>query len=200
MFLAALRLAARKEPTKDGLQTGQPVAELTAEVPRRARKAFKKGIKALRKSRPAEAQRRFEEALRLEPEYFQASTALAVLMFDSMLYAAARLFAERAQDVDPQYLPALEVLGALDVVAGDHPEAVEKLAEVIRLSPNRWSAHYYLGLALARQQDCQEASRHLELAAELRSGSEKTEPPTKRRVTSPAPSGWKPWEMPHPRW
>ena len=147
------------------------ILELSMRIPRKARKDYQEAIKALRDSRPADAQRLLIEALKLEPRYFQASTLLAVLFFNSWNYSAARMFAERARSVNPHYLRPLEVLGAVDVVDGKYSEAVTRLVEVVRLSPRWESAHYYLGIALLHSGQCEEGARHLEIAANASSSS-----------------------------
>lgn len=184
--------------------------ELSAKFPRPARKAFEKALKALRDSQLEEAQRKLEEALTVEPRYFQASTLVAELLFDSGNYPESRLYAERARTVDPQYLPALEILGALDVVDGEFPNAISRLSEVVRLGPRRQAAHYYLGIALLHQRECSEGFRQLKIAAELRDNPPKEERPVKIVAESrdnpqrqerpaevstgpPKPPGWGRW-------
>jgi tetratricopeptide (TPR) repeat protein len=168
--------------------------ELSVRIPRKARKLFQIGIKALRNSRPGDAQQLLAEALRVEPNYFQASTLLAALLFNSKDYPAAQLYVERARNINPQYLPALEILGALDVLKGEYPKGIAELSEVVHLSPRRQAAHHYLGLALMQQGQCAEASRHLERAADLRLHPPKPKRPLQEPGISAYayPPGW-PW-------
>lgn len=173
--LAPLQLsdgAASRTPSVSAL-------ELSAKFPRLARKAFEKALKALRDSQPGEARRQLEEALVIEPKYFQASTLLAALLFNSRKYLASRLYAERARTINPQYLQALEILGALDALDGEYPKAIGELAEVVRLLPRRQAAHYYLGVSLLHQGKCNEGTRQLKIAAELRDNPLRQERPVK---------------------
>lgn len=181
----------------DAEECGTPsvsALELSAKFPRQARKAFEKALNALRESQPGEAQEQLEEALTIEPNYFQASTLLAALFFNSKGYPAARLYAERAHTINHQYLPALEILGALDILDGEYPKAITELSEVVRLSPRRQAAHYYLGAALLRRGQCAEASRHLEQAADLRLHPPKPKRPLRELepTVSPPPWAWNP--------
>ena len=159
----------RLEPPEKVWTPTVSVLELTLKVPRGARKAFKKALEYLGKSRPKEARQQLNKALKIEPKYFQASTALAVLLFNSRDYTAARRHARQAQQIDPWYLPALEVLGATDAVDRKYSRAVEELSEVVRLAPSRAAAHHYLGVALLQQNRCAEGFQHLEMAFKLQS-------------------------------
>jgi len=168
------------------------VLELSMQIPRKARKPHQEAIKAFRESRVADGQRLLIEALKLEPRNFQALTLLAAVFFNSGDESAARIFAERARSIDPYYLPALEVLGALDVLDGKYPEGVAKLNEVARLWPSRQAMHHYLGIALLRQGRCVDAYGHLEVAANLTAN-----PPKQRPLKELAPAADSPeWTWP----
>ncbi len=164
--------------------------ELSVRIPRKARKVFQDGINALRNSRRREAQQLLTEALAVEPKYFQASTLLAALLFNSKNYPAARLYAERAYNINPQYLPALEIFGALDVLNGEYPKAIAELSEVVRLSPRRQAAHHYLGVALLRQGQCADASQHFKTAADMRLNPPKYKRPLREAEPTVSPPAW----------
>lgn len=174
------------------------VQELSIKVPRRARKAFKKGVRALRDSRPDEASRQFQAALEIEPRYFRAMTALAVVSFNRGELDLSRRYAEQAIDIDSQYLPALEVLGAADVLSGSYSKAVEELSEVVQLRPRARAAHHYLGLALLHLDECEEARKHLEIAANLSDYQPRQKHPIGRspKPAAPFPTSWP--RLPHP--
>lgn len=143
------------------------VLELTQRIPPKAKKAFEQGIKALRHNRLEEGQGFLLKALTVEPKYFQASTLLAALLFNVKEYSASQMYAERARTIDPDYPAALEILGAIDVLDRRWPQGITELTEVVRYSPFRKSAHYYLGVALSHLGQCEEGFRHLETAAYL---------------------------------
>ena len=164
------------------------VLELSAQIPRQAKKLFQDAIKALRNSRPTDAQQLLTKALAVEPQYFQASTLLAALLFNSRNYPAAQRYAERARDSNPQYLPALEILGALDVLGGEYPKGIAELSEVVRLAPRRQAPHHYLGVALLRQGQCADASRHFKTVADIRLNP----PKYKLRFKEPGISAYQP--------
>ena len=154
----------------DGRKTSSvTVLELTQRIPRKAKKAFEEGIKALRDYRLEAAKQYLMEALAIDPNYFQAATILANLLFNAKEYPASRMYAERALSVNPEYPPALEILGALDVLDGQWLQGVSELTAIVRYSPFRSAAHYYLAVALSHLGQCKESSRHLEMAAYLRS-------------------------------
>lgn len=144
------------------------VRELKQRIPGKARKAVRKALEAWRHSRAEEAERHLAEALKIEPDYFQAAMGLAAMFFDSKRYTAARLYAERAHAANPEYAPPLEILGALDVLEGQAAKAIAEFTNAERYSPLQWAAHYYLGVAFLHIGQCENASEHLEAAAELR--------------------------------
>jgi Flp pilus assembly protein TadD len=158
------------------------VLELSMQIPRKARKAHQDAIKAFRESRVADGQRLLIETLKLEPRNFQALTLLAAVFFNSGDESAARIFAQRARSINPYCLPALEVLGALDVLDGRYPEGVAMLSEVARLWPSRQAVHHYLGVALLRQRRRMDGFQHLQAAASLRAS-----PPERRPLKERAP-------------
>jgi tetratricopeptide (TPR) repeat protein len=142
------------------------VLEITRKVPRGARNAFKEAMKYSRKSHLGEAQQQLKKALRIAPTYFQANAAMAVMLFNSRRYSAARDYARRAHKTDPSYAPALRVLGAIDVVEGDYSRAAKELSEALRLSPRHPGARWYLELARSWQSECAEDTQHLEEIAD----------------------------------
>ena len=172
------------------------VLELTQQTPPEAKKALQKGFKALRHSRIADGQGFLIEALTIDPKYFQASTLLAGLLFNTKEFAAARMYAERARAINPDYPQAIEILGALDVLDGQWPRAISELTEFVRNSPLRKAAHYYLGIACLHLGRCEEGSRHLETVAFL-----SAHPSTPRdRMQDPENSTAAPGFSRHPIW
>lgn len=91
----------------DGAGFAVSIAELKQRTPRKAKRAFRKGLNALRHSRTVEGERFLKEALTIDPHYFQAAAGLAALYFDLKRYPAARLYAELAHTIDPEYVPPL---------------------------------------------------------------------------------------------
>lgn len=152
----------------DGAGFAVSIAELKQRTPRKARRAFRKGLNALRHSRTVEGERFLKEALTIDPHYFQAAAGLAALYFDLKRYPAARLYAELAHTIDPEYVPPLETLGALDVLEGQPARAITEFRMAERSSPLQWAAHYYLGVAFLQLGRCEEGSENLVTATELR--------------------------------
>lgn len=178
----------------DSKTSSVSVRELKQYIPRKAKKAFHNGIKALQEGRPADSQQFIIEALKIEPTYFQASALLADLLFNANKYPAARIFAERAHRLNPDYTPALEILGALDVLDGRLAQGISELIEVTRYAPTRQEAHYYLGVALLRNGQCGDGSRHLETSAYLRDHASETWPHPRLDPRPPA-SSWPTWHL-----
>jgi len=63
---------------------------------------------------------------------------------------AARAATARALAIDPEFGPALRMLGALEVRAGRHAQAVELLGRAIEREPTDYQAHLWLSEAYLR--------------------------------------------------
>ncbi|MHB8834350.1 MAG: tetratricopeptide repeat protein [Candidatus Methylomirabilia bacterium] len=82
-------------------------------------------------------------------------------------YPRAEKFFLRAADINPQFAQTWAELGTNSYLAGEYPKGVEYFRKALTLDPGQASYHYYLGLALdkGRQQD--EALREYRRAVEL---------------------------------
>jgi len=172
------------------------LAELQSEtaVPAKARKLFRKALKADRKKRTLAAIRMLEQAVAVAPGYFQAYGALAVGYLKLGSLDRAKHYAELALLINPDSLPGREIRALVLLVEGRRDEAAARLRELARRSPTRRSVHYHLAKALRRTGEVRLAEEHLlRAAALLRRQSVPKFPP---RI-----SEWKPSDLRLPwRW
>jgi tetratricopeptide (TPR) repeat protein len=159
------------------------VRELRTEatVPKQARKLNKKALAAERKGKPGQALELMEAAVGLASDFFQAHAALAVGYVKAGRILDAEQHVERAEELDPDYLPAREIRGIVMLFAGRYAEAADKLADLAAKAPFRPTVHFYLGQALEQLGDAEKARYHLDRAEELERVAQK-------RLRQPLPS------------
>jgi tetratricopeptide (TPR) repeat protein len=90
------------------------------------------------------AQACLHEALQLDPDQVELHVWLAELASWRDDDEAAREQAERALSRRPDYPPALRMLGALELRAGRHAQALELLERAIAGDPKDYQAHVWL--------------------------------------------------------
>jgi tetratricopeptide (TPR) repeat protein len=145
----------------------QAYARAQALAPRAFEWPYLDAVVLQRLARHAEAAARFEEALRLDPDYLPARVKLAEALLDAgqpdHLAASARLF-ETLVDL-PLSKPAAEFgLGRIEAARGHQEVAVAHLQRAVALFPEWGAAHYALALsyrALGRRDEARLAlERH----------------------------------------
>lgn len=82
-------------------------------------------------------------------------------------YARAEKFFRRAADINPQHAPAWAELGTNSYLAGEYPKGAEYFRKALTIDPGQAAYHYYLGLALDKGRQQQEALRAYRRAVEL---------------------------------
>ena len=115
----------------------------------------------------AEAEKEFQRAIELNPNYPTAHQWYHV--YFRMLGKLDEAYAEikRAQQLDPLSSIISINVGDLYVLKGDVPSAIEEYKKVIEFDPNFARAHGHLGLAYLRQGRQQEALVELQKGVEL---------------------------------
>ncbi len=150
--------------TKDKVLT---VAEMQ-EVPKPAKKLYEQGLKRVRESKPAEAIKQFEEALKVFPDYLLALNKMGEQYMAMDQADKAEATFDRALAVNAKYPLARINLGILMVKSKRFPQAIENLEEANRLDESYPMAHLYLGLALMdkEQPEIDRAEKELTRAVE----------------------------------
>jgi protein O-GlcNAc transferase len=112
------------------------------------------------------AQKSFEEAISLDPEYEEALFNLASLEAESDSAKASSLL-QRALEIDPQYAAAHRQLGLLFQKQGDQEEAEYHLHRALELDPADYWAQMYLANLLGVQGRNDEAEQMYRFATTL---------------------------------
>jgi len=122
-------------------------------APRKARKAYEKGVRAVQAHDLPDAQRDFSEAVAVYPCYARAQTGLGVLLVGKGDLPAAEAALHKAIQCDPNLPHAFVWLGRLLIRERRFSESATILQQGLRLSPRAWelydqlaAAHYSLGL------------------------------------------------------
>ncbi len=82
-------------------------------------------------------------------------------------YARAEKFFLRATDINPQFAQAWAELGTNSYLAGEYSRGVEYFRKALAIDPGLAAYHYYLGLALDKVRQPDEALREYRRAVEL---------------------------------
>ena len=145
-----VNLSLRRE-SNTGSSSKSPEVLTTAEaeqrVPREARQAFKEGLKFRRDNQPDKALSRYNRAVELYSEYFQALAERGdLLVLQRKLPEAAADFA-RALKINPHYAPALRGAGYCKLESREFTEAIECLQKATTAEPDNANTYLLLGIA-----------------------------------------------------
>ena len=94
------------------------------------------------------AEKEFERAIELNPNYATAHFWRGVYMSSVGRISEALLEVHRAQELDPLALPIIAIEGWIFCLARQYDQAIEQAEKAIIMDPNYALAHGYLGMAL----------------------------------------------------
>ena len=135
-------------PLRGTKQAGSELPTFTdSRVPRKARKEFEKGKRALRDRNFSEAQAHFERAVEEYPCYARAQTDLALALTTQRDRSHAEAALKKAIECDPDFVDAYSQLGWLFNGGKQFSESARVLQDGLRRSPSAWQFYYQLGIA-----------------------------------------------------
>ena len=103
------------------------------------------------------AEKEFERAIELNPNYATAHFWRGVYMTSVGRISEALLEMHRAQELDPLALPIVAIGGWIFCLARQYDQAIEQAEKAIIMDPNYALAHGYLGMALEHKGMLKEA-------------------------------------------
>ncbi len=115
------------------------------------------------------AEREFQQAIRLNPNYATAHHRYALLLAAKGRQEEALAEINRAQEIDPLSLIINTHKGLIFYLAHRYDEAIEQQKKTLELEPNFFEAHYELGRAFAQKRMYEEAVAELTIAVNLTS-------------------------------
>ena len=148
---------------------GATVSVTTLAAPASAQKAYRKGVKALRKMRPnrEEAIRHLERAVEVYPEYATAWAALGEARRGLEHEDSARTAYTRAMEADPKFLLPYGPLMDLALNRMDWTELESLTERYLKLSPRSAKTRFLSALAAVNQYDLARAESHVQSLKEL---------------------------------
>ena len=148
---------------------GDTVSLTTLAAPASAQKAYRKGVKALRKIRPnlRQAARHLERAVEVYPEYATAWAALGEARMGLEDDVGARAAYIRSTEVDPNFLLPYDPLIDLALAQMDWTEVASLTERYLELSPGSARARFLAALAAANQNDLPRAESLVESMKEF---------------------------------
>jgi Tfp pilus assembly protein PilF len=134
------------------------------EVPKAAKKAYEKGLKLAQDDKTEDAAARFEEAIKVFPDYLQAINKLGEQYMAMNKLTEAQSMFERAIAVNRKFaLPHIN-LGVLFVNRKSYAQAIASLETANGMDDTYPMSHFYLGVALLNNDppDLERAEKELE--------------------------------------
>ena len=126
-----------------GQDEGSIVSMTSMMAPKDAKKAFEKGMDALKKKKTEEAQKEFEKAVAAYPKYAEAWYRLGALQLSEKNSEAARSSFAQAIAADPKLVTPYVELAILDARDAKWKETAESTSKAIRLDPIDFPSAYY---------------------------------------------------------
>jgi tetratricopeptide (TPR) repeat protein len=122
---------------------GLTVSATTLLAPKEARKSYEKGLEAIGRNRPDEAQKDFAGAVQIYPRYAAAWLELGKVYEQRNHLSQARDAYNKAIAADAQFLYPYVRLYHMDVRESRWKEAAEASVKVLRLNPYEFPEAYY---------------------------------------------------------
>lgn len=180
----AIYLEPKSARVSDGGQDGDllvDLQQLATVIPDQAREEYQGALEDIDRGRYDDAVERFERAVELAPNYYEAWIGLGVRQMALGRTGDAERSFQAAADSNPSGAMAPLNLGVLRYQRGDAAstagndenaasiflEGIEFLDEAVRLSPDSAQAHFYSGAVLYRVQEYDQAHAALQNALRL---------------------------------
>jgi tetratricopeptide (TPR) repeat protein len=133
-----------------------------------AKKALDRGVRAWNKRQADQAVRYFWEALRLDPDYWEARADLGIVYVKTDRPVEALVQYELALSLEPNVAALHSNEAAALVMLNRCPEAEKAARRALQLDPELVSANYMLGVSMLMQgRVTSETVTHLEVAAKI---------------------------------
>lgn len=122
---------------------GTTISATTLAAPKKAKKAFDNGMKAVSKEKWNNAEKELLKALAEYPEYALAWRALGIVHEAKGRPAEARKAYHKALEADGRFVPPYMNLAMMAVREGNWSEVIDSTAQVLRLNPIEFPEAYF---------------------------------------------------------
>ena len=151
-----------------GLHEGSTVSASALNVPELAKKAFGKGENAFNDEKWAAAEKNFEKAVEIDPNYAQAWSHLGEVLLKESKSAEARAAWEKAVAADPKYIRPYVQLAMLDLAEKRPEDAAAIAGQAVAMNPLEFpELYFYNALANYNLKHLDVAERSARRATEL---------------------------------
>jgi tetratricopeptide (TPR) repeat protein len=131
-----------------GASEGTTVSAVALAAPKEARKAYEKGLEALKKHKPEDAVRDFQKTVEIYPKHAGAWIELGHYRLAQNDTVEARAYFQKAIDADPKYAAPYMELAAIEYKAEHWPVLLELTDKIIQLDSFDYpQAHFLNALA-----------------------------------------------------
>jgi Flp pilus assembly protein TadD len=141
-------------------------ADIDLVVPKEALKHYRAGVKALEENNSERAVAKFQEAIKLYPEYYAARLDLGRELRRQKRFQEAEEVLAGLRQIAPKRAEPLIEHALVFMELQRRGEAASELRSAVQLEEGNWAAHFYLGWALIEEQ-VQTAEIHFKRALEL---------------------------------
>jgi tetratricopeptide (TPR) repeat protein len=125
------------------LHEGSTVTATSLNVPEPARKAFGKGVNAMDDGKLDAAQKNFEKAVEIYPQYAMAWSDLGEVLLREAKPGDARAAMEKAVAADPKYIKAYVQLAMLDLKEKKVEDAAAIAGQAVAMNPLEFPQLYF---------------------------------------------------------
>lgn len=126
-----------------GLHEGSTVSATALNAPEPARKAYGKGVAAMTDEKWSSAQKNFEKAVEIDPDYAPAWSDLGQVLKEQSKADEARAAWEKAVQADPKYIKPYIQLTMLDLEQKRPEDAVTIGGRAVALNPQEFPQLYF---------------------------------------------------------
>ncbi len=127
-----------------GLHEGSTVSASALKAPQPARKAYGKGVNAMTEEKWPAAQKNFEKAVEIDPDYAQAWSDLGEVLVKQSQPTEARAAWEKAVQADPKYIKPYIQLARLDMVEKHPEDAIAIAGKAVAMNPLEFPELYFV--------------------------------------------------------
>jgi tetratricopeptide (TPR) repeat protein len=170
---ATLRNDATVVLKRIGLHEGSTVSASALNAPEPAKKAYGKGVAAMNDEKWAAAQKNFEKAVEIDPDYASAWSDLGQVLKQQAKPTDARAAWEKAVQADPKYIKPYIQLTMLDLEEKRPEDAITIGGRAVAMNPLEFpELYFYYAVANYNQKHLDVAETNARRATELDSAHE----------------------------
>jgi len=143
-----------------GSEEGQTVSMVSLAAPKDAKKAYDRGMEAIKKKKWDEAEKNFEKAVEEYPRYATAWYELGMLQAGQSRFDMARSYFKRALECDGKFLKPYLQIAVLDMNAKKWQDLADVTDNIVKLDPFGYpQAYFYNGVANYNLHNMDEAEK-----------------------------------------